>query len=945
LANCQEVMRTRRYQIIILFSLVTLVGLYLLLPLTASYLLTQGLRQFGYKQVIIQLGYPGWSGTRIPVISFQQELGGERLMVSLTDVEIQYSLARLIQGRVDRISLPYVAVQILNVPASGPDQKREQAASSRKSTVVQSREEREESPWSLLTAGDLLRSLPILPFEELHLDQVTVFREQATGPLRKVTISGVVMYRFGELGGHLSFQGRDTASYGLTVAGNSASTWSATLVSQRLQAVPIISWQSQAHPDGSQIQVNGQLEVNVRELAPFIALLVPIGPELGRVTGHVAMRWAGTAAADASLSSVWKDPQTHLDGNVKIKATLPALKGVAKDITLAYEGTFTGNATQIGWTLVPGVLLTATVNAQPQIIPEAVRMILPRGDQPLRIDNTEPVRGLLYWAESPVRTVVEGPLHVTYGLASGPLVAEFKTSRAEGVGGELALAEGTYRVEGVLPKALTALLSAQEATGGFRGTVTLARTHVQGVFLPSSSVTAKQIVQGTTMVSSLTLQLAEALPIECDLAVGHCSAGPATVAIRVPAMRLLGRNVRMAQGTLLVQQAETAGTSWNAQGTLALGGVVVDLAPWGLPATDWKIKFAANQAGIKADLRVDAPLQEGFVTARIEQPLNEGTGTLHGTVGPMVFDGAERRFSKILTGLSSAMEINDGQLASTIDLSWSGGMGEGAPAFQVQSASAKLIADKLSGHYEDYVVRGFSTTMALRSQGLESITMVEPAPVTVASVQTGVEMTGLVTTVQGTWKIADGLPVVDIKDFHCDMFGGTVTSSGLVADLAKPPYQTTLTLRNLDLAKIVSLEQQKGLQGTGTLNGTLPVTITPGGVTVEDGTVEALPPGGVIRYASAPESAKMISETDSHLHLVAQALNNFHYTLLRVGVNYGESGTLFLAARLEGRNPDLKKSPPIHFNLTVQEHVPTLLKSLRMMDEIQDSVHKKFKRP
>ena len=929
-------MLIRRYRIGLLFVLVAVASLYLLLPLAASYLLAQGLREYGYKHVIIQLGYPGWKGMRIPVVSFQQDLGGESLMVSLTDAEVQYRATQLIRGRVDRVSLPYVDVQILNMPRSGLDG----AGGGNRDLAVS-----DESPWSLLTAGDLLRSLPILPFDEVHLDRVTIFREQATGPLRKVTISGVVMYQEGELGGHLSFQGRDTASYGLTVTGNSASTWSAILVSQRLQAVPIISWQSQVHPDGPQIRINGQLEVNVRELAPFIALLVPIGPELGRVTGRVAVHWAGTAAAEATLTSLWRDSRTHLDGNVQINVTLPALKGVAKDIAVAYEGTFTGNAIQVEWTLAPGVLLSATVNAQPDIIPEAVRMILPRGDQPVRIENAEPVRGMLYWAEVPVRTIVEGPLHVTYGLTPGPLVAEFTTSRAEGVGNELVLAEGTYRVEGILPKTVTDLLSAQEATGGFRGTVTMARTHVQGVLLPSSSVTAKQIEQGATVASSLTLQLAEALPVQCDLAAAHCSAGPATVAIRVPAMRVMGRNVRMGQGTLRVQQAETAGTSWNAQGTVTMEGVTLDLAPWGIPATDWKVKFVANQAGIRADLRVDAPSHGALLTARIEQPLSAEQGTLHGMIGPIVFDGTERRLSKILMGLPLSTDLNDGQLMSTVDVSWSGGIGDSTHGFQVMSGTAKVVADKLSGRYQDYVVQGLSTTMTLRAQGLESIATVQPASVTITSVQTGVEVTNLATMLQGLWKLPDGLPVIDVKDFQCEAFGGAVTSPGLVVDLAKPHYRTTVSLQNLDLAKILSLEQQKGLQGTGTLNGMLPVAITPGGVTVEDGVVEAQPPGGVVRYASTPESSKIISESDSHLHLVAQALTNFQYTLLRVGVNYAESGTLFLSARLEGRNPDLKKSPPIHFNLTVQEHIPTLLKSLRLIEDIQGSVQKRFRRP
>jgi len=117
-------------------------------------------------------------------------------------------------------------------------------------------------------------------------------------------------------------------------------------------------------------------------------------------------------------------------------------------------------------------------------------------------------------------------------------------------------------------------------------------------------------------------------------------------------------------------------------------------------------------------------------------------------------------------------------------------------------------------------------------------------------------------------------------------------------------------------------------------------------VSVEDGVIEAQPPGGVIRYASTTfDSSNMISASDSHLNLVTQALNNFHYTLLRVGVEYAESGTLDLTAQLEGRNPDIQKSPPIHFNLLVQEHIPTLLRSLRLAQNIEDVVQKKFKRP
>lgn len=928
-------MLAQRYQIVVLLVLVALFSCYLLLPLSASYLLANKLRDYGYSNVILQLSYPGWTHMRIPVVSFQQDLGEERLMVSLTDVEIRYDLAELLQGRVSRILLRDAAIHVLNVQPTEP-------------TVQDGRDtdqtDDEQSPWRLLTAGDLLRSLPILPFDELQLDHLTIFREQATGPLRKVTIDGNLTYSGREVGGHLVFRGRDTASYGLAVIGHSASTWSVTLASQRPQTAPIVSWQSQAHPNGPQIQVNGRLQINVQELAPFIALLVPIGPELERVTGAVAIDWAGIAAAEAALSSLWEDERTHLDGNMRVNVTLPALKGVAKDIAVAYEGRFGGNATQAEWAMRPGVLLTATINAQPRIIPEAVRLILPHGDQPVRIENSKPVQGTLYWKETPIRTVVQGPLHVTYGRTPGPLVAQFETTRAEGLGYELVLAEGAYHLEGILPKAITERLSAKEATGRVQGTVKLARTHLRGILLPPSSVTAKQIGQGPALIPSVTLNLSEPLTVECDLTAIHCSGGVMIATIRAPTMKLSGRNIRITRGSLRLQRAETTRAAWAAEGTLSVAGITPESGSWGPATSDWIVKFSANHGGIKADLRIDTPTHEEFATATIEQPLQTAQGVMHGVIGPLTFNGTDRRLSKMIMGLPPSSDLIDGIFTATVDASWPSGSHDRINMMNPLSATAKVVAEKLSGHYTDYVVKGLSTTMVFHTQGLESIVMNHPASLVVAAVQSGVDVANLVASYQIKWRLADDLPMIDVRDFQCNVFGGTVSNPGPVVNLAKLPVTTTFSLRNLDLAKILSVEQQKGLQGTGTLHGTLPVTMTSGGIIVKDGVIEAQPPGGVIRYVSMSDSSKVFTESDRQVQLVAQALNNFHYSHLRVGVKYGETGMLDLNARVEGRNPDLRSIPPIHFNLTVQEHIPTLLKSLRLVEDIQGTIERKYKR-
>ena len=144
-----------------LLIITALVGLYLVLPLTVSLAVTQWLRHHGYQNVIVQLGYPGWRSLSIPVVSFQLELDDERLMISLTDITLRYRPTDLLRGQVDRVELPYVAVQVLSNPQPAPD---------RGERAGEAGHHGEGSPWNMVTAGDLLRRLPVLPFREVRVE-------------------------------------------------------------------------------------------------------------------------------------------------------------------------------------------------------------------------------------------------------------------------------------------------------------------------------------------------------------------------------------------------------------------------------------------------------------------------------------------------------------------------------------------------------------------------------------------------------------------------------------------------------------------------------------------------------------------------------------------------------------------------------------------------------
>jgi hypothetical protein len=283
-----------------------------------------------------------------------------------------------------------------------------------------------------------------------------------------------------------------------------------------------------------------------------------------------------------------------------------------------------------------------------------------------------------------------------------------------------------------------------------------------------------------------------------------------------------------------------------------------------------------------------------------------------------------------------------GSVAGTFEWRWTTNPQQ---QLSVQGGSADLVVERLGGHYQNVVLTGLNTKLKMAIEGLERVVVSRPVEVTVASIQTGVDMTDLTMTVEGEWDLRERLPLVEVRNIRCGLLGGTATSQGLRADLAYPPYGLTVLVRELDLHKILSLEQQKGLQGTGILDGSIPLTVTAQGLRVKDGTFEARPPGGVIRYTASPEAAHAVTQANTNMEIVLQALSNFHYNVLQVGAQYAENGTLQLQARLEGKNPDQEKSPPIHFNLTVQENIPALLKSLRLVNDLEDSVRNRFSKP
>jgi hypothetical protein len=911
--------------------LLVLVGGWLALPSIASVLLEWWLQRQGYEQVEVSVGRPGFRSMTVPRIALTRRLTGEMVTVSMNSAQAEYTLLGLASGRVDRLLLQQLSIEILTSPAMSDQE-------AHPSKPIQ---DAPDSLLNALTASDVVQRLPFFPWDEVRLEEVKLFREQATGPLRTVVMGGTIKRERESLVAEMLLQGVDTIPYELKVTGESPADMSLQLRAAQPNAVPFVLWRSQAIPKEAKVHIEGVLEINVREVAPFLALVVPVGPDWQRVDGNVTVHWAGTAASGVPVSSLLKDPGTEVHATVQISAMLPELKGYGKDLAVKTTGTLSGNARLLHWTLTAGAFATAAVSGAASKSLEPLGTLFQYGPQPVRLDNEQDSTGELFWNESPPRFTASGPVRMSYGSQGGPVYAEFIVTQMVGRGSVLDHAEAQVLVKGNLPPAWHHRLNVKQMTGELRGMVTWTGTTLRGTFNPPSTVAFTDLNQGPVRASGGVVHLEEPLRFDIDLSTRRWSTGGATWVWRSPRLQTGASQIAMQRATLKVERIESSAKTYHAQVNATAEGIELEHSPARSMPFDLSLHVEADPQLVKGEVHTGNREHAIKLSAQLEHEWSTGHGSVHGRLEPVAFNRTTLRLGQLWSPWSYPVEITDGSVAGTFDWRWTS---NGQQPLQMQGGSAEVVVERLGGQYREVILTGVSTKLKLAMEGLERLAVSRPAEVAIASIQTGVELTDLAMTVEGEWDLHEKLPLVEVRNIRCGLLGGTATSQGVRADLGYPPYGLTVLVRELDLHTILSLEQQRGLQGTGMLDGTIPLTVTSQGVSVKDGTFEARPPGGVIQYAASPDTAQAVTQANTNMPIVLQALSNFHYDVLKVGAQYAESGMLQLQARLEGKNPDQKKSPPINFNLTVQENIPALLKSLRLVSDLEDSVRRRLSR-
>ncbi len=182
-----------------------------------------------------------------------------------------------------------------------------------------------------------------------------------------------------------------------------------------------------------------------------------------------------------------------------------------------------------------------------------------------------------------------------------------------------------------------------------------------------------------------------------------------------------------------------------------------------------------------------------------------------------------------------------------------------------------------------------------------------------------------------------------VRHFSAELLGGRVSAAEVPLPVGRDEVRFTLDVEGIELAALLQLEQRDDLSGSGRLDGSIPFRWSEAGLAVDRGRLAARAPGGVLQYR--PDAGtRALARSQPGLGVAIRALENFRYDLLEAGLDYREDGRLLIRLKIQGENPELHGGHPVHLNISVEENVLTLLKSLQYSDELTGRIGEKFEK-
>ncbi|RTY40028.1 hypothetical protein EKD02_01125 [Chlorobium phaeovibrioides] len=183
----------------------------------------------------------------------------------------------------------------------------------------------------------------------------------------------------------------------------------------------------------------------------------------------------------------------------------------------------------------------------------------------------------------------------------------------------------------------------------------------------------------------------------------------------------------------------------------------------------------------------------------------------------------------------------------------------------------------------------------------------------------------------------DNPDIITLSNFSAGFFNSTMSIARMDYDMATGNGETSIHFSSLPLQKLLDMQGTKKVYATGTLSGSIPVTMENKTFAIRDGGMNAEQNGQII-YATTPEER---AAANPGLRITYDALTNFLYRDLTSTIDMEPDGQSEIALHLKGRNPDYQNGRPIEINLTIRQNLLDLMRSLSISSSIEQVISEK----
>lgn len=153
-------------------------------------------------------------------------------------------------------------------------------------------------------------------------------------------------------------------------------------------------------------------------------------------------------------------------------------------------------------------------------------------------------------------------------------------------------------------------------------------------------------------------------------------------------------------------------------------------------------------------------------------------------------------------------------------------------------------------------------------------------------------------------------PALKIASFAMPWGGGTVALKDAVIPFTPKAYTLAVMLKAVTVDALLQPLTGNRATATGTVSGTLPVTIeVDGSLIPKTGSLKATAPGRIVMQPEA------IPGDNAQIDMLREVMKDFHYSALALSVENDAKNKLSVGLMLEGNNPTAYDGRPVKLNV------------------------------